>query len=93
MSRAEVRWEPPSEPVEERHAESATDGVSHGVADDRTECCRAPDRHGVDVEAVMCRHHRCGDQHDLSGERDAEAFCADHAADSQVDQQRGDRLE
>ena len=85
--------EPPAQPVEERQAEPATDGVADRVADHRADHGGDAHAYRVDSQFVMRRHQRRTDQHDLAGKGYAQALDADHTADQQVDRERRDRVQ
>ena len=93
VPRTEVLGKTLAQLVEKRHAETAPDRVADRIADHRADDGGNPDADRVDSKVVMGRHQRRADQDDLAGQRHAQAFHADHAADHQVDRERRDRMQ
>ena len=93
MSGAEVVREAPAQPVEQRQAEPAADGVAGRVADHRADHRGSTDADRVDRQ-LMPRRQQCGaDEDDLTRQRDAQALHPDNHADHDVHSERGDRLQ
>ena len=93
MPGAEVLRKAPAQALEEPHAETPTDGVPDGVADDRADGRRGPHAHRADVEGVVGGQQSRADEGDLTGQRDAQALQADHETDHEVDREGRNGLE